>query len=55
MSLLDYYNDMTEEQQTEFYKNSFIPENVSLEISNFGKFYEKRKELIINKIKEILK
>lgn len=55
MSLLDYYNDMTDDQQKEFYKNSLIPENVSLDIASFNTFYSKRKEILVDKIKGLLK
>lgn len=54
MSLIDYYNDMNDEQKGSFMKQSAIPENVSLEISEFGIFYEKRKEMLTERIRALL-
>lgn len=54
MRLVDYYNDMNDEQQRNFRKQALIPYDVSLELENFGAFYEKRKVLLVNKIKELL-
>ena len=54
MSLHDYYNDMNEQQKLDFYKEALIPEDVDLGIENFGVFYAKRKELLHQKIKELL-
>lgn len=53
--LIDYYNNMTDEQKQDFYKKSIIPQDVSLEFDNFEEFYEKRKELLKEKILELLK
>lgn len=56
MRLVDYYNDMNEEQQIDFCKQSFIPNpnDVSLELENFEEFYEKRKAILTDKIKKLL-
>lgn len=54
MSLVDYYNDMNEEQKAVFCKEALIPERVSLEFENFEEFYEKRKALLSNKIRQLL-
>lgn len=54
MRLIDYYNDMNELQKKEFISRSLIPEGVSLEIEDFEEFYNKRKELIIINLKNIL-
>lgn len=54
MRLIDYYNDMNNTQKIEFCKQSFIPKGVSLELENFEKFYEKRKEILADKIRELL-
>ncbi|MCL1882433.1 MAG: DUF262 domain-containing protein [Defluviitaleaceae bacterium] len=54
MRLIDFFNDMTDSQKTEFYHNAMIPVNVSLEIEAFEKFYEARKALITSKIRELL-
>lgn len=54
MRLVDYYNDMNEEQQSRFRDEANIPANVTLEIEGFDKFYEARKMILANKIKELL-
>ncbi len=54
MRLIDYYNDMTEEQQQRFRKQSMIPAEISLEIEDFGVFYAKRKEIMANELKKLL-
>ena len=43
-----------EKEIKNLYKDNYIPENISLDISHFDEFYEKRQELLINKLKEIL-
>lgn len=53
--LIDYCNNMTDEQKQEFYKKSIIPQDVSLEFDNFEEFSEKRKQLLKEKIIELLK
>lgn len=54
MRLVDYYNDMNEEQKERFYKQSFISEGVSLELEHFDEFYEKRKAILTEKIRVLL-
>lgn len=54
MCLGDYYNDMNDEQKAEFCKRAMIPQDVSLEIEDFGMFYEKRKAILTEKIRELL-
>jgi uncharacterized protein with ParB-like and HNH nuclease domain len=54
MRLIDYYNDMNREQQNAFLEKALIPEGVSLEIEEFESFYEKRKELLARRIRELL-
>lgn len=54
MRLVDYYNDMNDEQKAEFCKEALIPEGVSLELENFEEFYEKRKALLTSKIRQLL-
>lgn len=54
MRLVDYYNDMNDEQKAVFRKEALIPEGVSLELEHFGEFYEKRKELQMGKIRQLL-
>lgn len=54
MSLEEYYNQMPDAYKEEFCIRSFIPQNVSLEFDNFDEFYSKRKELLTEKLKEVL-
>ncbi|MCX7026434.1 MAG: hypothetical protein NT061_02850 [Spirochaetes bacterium] len=54
ISLLEYYNDMNEEQRKAFKAQAFIPDNVDFEIEHFEVFYEKRKELLESKLNELL-
>ena len=54
MSLLDYYNEMDVNEQEKFNQKAFIPQDVSLSIDEFGAFFEKRKKILIDKIKELL-
>lgn len=54
MRLVDYYNDMNEEQKVEFLKQAMIPHDVSLEIEDYEKFYEARKTILAEKIRELL-
>jgi len=54
MRLVDYYNDMNDEQKAEFCKQSFIPQGISLELENFGEFYEKRKAILAEKLSGLL-
>ena len=55
MRLIDYCNDMNNEQKELFYKQALIPRDVSLEFDDFEEFYEKRKQLLKEKIIELLK
>ena len=54
MRLVDYYNDMNDEQKAELCKEELIPEGVSLELENFKEYYEKRKALLTTKIRLLL-
>lgn len=54
MRLVDYYNDMNEEQKAMFRKEALIPDDVFLELENFEEFYKKRKELLTTKIRQLL-
>lgn len=54
MRLIDYYNDMNDEQKAVFRKEALIPDGVSLELEQFGEFYEKRKALLMDKIRQLL-
>lgn len=52
--LIDYYNDMNDEQKGIFHKEAMIPEDISLSIEDFDKFYDERKKLVIEKIRILL-
>lgn len=54
MRLIDYYNDMNNEQKELFHKQAMIPRDVSLDIENFEEFYEKRKNILTEKIRDLL-
>lgn len=54
MRLIDYYNDMNDEQKASFCRETLIPEDVSLELEDFEVFYEKRKALLTSKIRLLL-
>jgi uncharacterized protein with ParB-like and HNH nuclease domain len=54
MRLVDYYNDMNDEQKGEFCKEAIIPDGVSLELEHFDEFYEKRKAILTDKIRALL-
>lgn len=54
MRLIDYYNDMTDEQKAEFCKEAMIPDGVSLEIEHFEEFYNKRKDILAARIRALL-
>lgn len=45
----------TEQEQNDFKTKHFIPKNLDLKLSNFIVFYEKRRNLIIEAIKELTK
>jgi len=54
MRLVDYYNDMNDEQKCLFRKQAIIPDTVSLEIDHFEEFYEARKAILIQRIRLLL-
>lgn len=55
MRLVDYYNDMEKDQQIAFCREALIPDDVSLELEDFDDFYEKRKALLAQRLRELLK
>ena len=55
MRLVDFYNDMTVDQQATFRKEAMIPIDASLELEDFEDFYEKRKALMAKKLKELMR
>lgn len=44
----------TEDEKEKIFKQAYIPTGISLDIQNFGKFYEARKEILKEKLKELL-
>ena len=54
MPLIEYYNDMNDDQKAEFRKQAFIPDGIGLELEHFEEFYEKRKALLTSKIRQLL-
>jgi len=54
MRLIDYYNDMNEDQQKTFLSQAMIPEGTSLELKDFDTLYSIRKENILAKIKDLV-
>lgn len=54
MRLVDYYNDMNDEQKEEFRKQAMIPNGTSLEIEDFERFYEARKTILTERIHKLL-
>lgn len=54
MKLLDYYNDMNDVQKQEFYEQAIIPKDVSLEFEHFDEFYEKRRAVLAERLRELL-
>lgn len=55
MRLIDYYNDMDQEQQIAFRREALIPEGISLELEDFDVFYEQRKALMAQRLRELLR
>ena len=54
MRLVDYYNDMNDQQRAAFREEAMIPDSVSLEFEDFESFYNARKALLTDKIRELL-
>lgn len=54
MPLIEYYNDMNDEQKAVFRIQAIIPEGASLEIGSFGTFYDRRKGLLTERIRKLL-
>lgn len=54
MRLIDYYNDMNDNQKISFRQQALVPEGVSLELEDFELFYNSRREVLTKKIKELL-
>ena len=47
-------NDMNEKQREEFCAHALIPQTASLEFSHFEEFYEQRKALMAQRIRNLL-
>jgi uncharacterized protein with ParB-like and HNH nuclease domain len=54
MRLVDYYNDMNDDQKADFCKEAFVPDGVSLELEKFDELYEKRKTTLAGKLRQLL-
>jgi len=54
LRLIDYYNDMNDMQKEEFHKQAIISQDMSLELEDFEKFYEARKTILLQRIRELL-
>ena len=54
MRLIDYYNDMNAEDKERFHEQAMVPKDTSLELENFGKFYDARKKMLATKIRILL-
>ena len=55
MPLIAYCSEMTAEQSKRFMETAMIPDGVSFDIEQFEEFYEQRKKLLTNKIKDLLR
>ncbi len=53
-SLREWVDDLNETEKLEYLKQAFIP-NVDLDITNFEEFYKQRSQILIDKIKILLK
>lgn len=54
MRLVDYYNDMNDEQKARFFEEAMITGDISLEFEEFDKFFDARKQVLTMKIRELL-
>lgn len=45
---------MNDDQKAMFYKQAIITKDISLEIESFEEFYNKRKEILATRIRELL-
>ena len=45
---------MKDTEKVEFYEQAFIPKYISLEFEKFDEFYEKRKAILTDKLRELL-
>lgn len=49
MRLVDYYNDINDDQKAEFCKEAITSDGISLKLEHFDEFYEKRKAILTEK------
>lgn len=42
------------EERKEYLRKNYIPDNLELTVMNYAEFFEKREELLLQKLKEIL-
>lgn len=54
MRLVDYYNDMNDNQKEVFRRQVMFPREVSLEFESFDEFYEARKAILAERLRELL-
>ena len=52
--LINWIASMTEAEQSRFRQDNYFPEEVGLEFAKFIAFYQKRKEILFTKLKEVL-
>jgi hypothetical protein len=53
--LIDYFNDMNNDQRERFFETALVPRDVSLNIEDFEHFYEARKKLMADKLRALLR
>lgn len=53
-SLYDYVSSLTYEEKNAFFEQAMIPKNVSLQLKDFGVFFNERKQLLCQKLKFLL-
>lgn len=54
MRLIDFYNDMNNEQKDRFRETAIIPNDIHLDIEHFEVFFDARKKLLTEKIRVLL-
>jgi uncharacterized protein with ParB-like and HNH nuclease domain len=54
MSLIEWAQKQAPNNQGHFYENHLIPQNINLELENFAEYIEKRKVLLISKLRTVL-
>jgi hypothetical protein len=54
MRLANYFNDMNDEQKSDFRKQGIIPDGLSMELEYFDEFFETRKIILTPRILQLL-